>query len=291
MEDFYEFLMDAYGYGPVTVIGDRLRSLCPFHEEEEPSFFLDLDKLYYRCYGCKANGPLLKLLRVVFNMNAVEAEQISQRFQINREIRATTTVEEKVWHRQPFMSYLPEAMVARGFEESFLLENSIGYDPFHYRTVFMVYSPDDRLVGHYYRTDNDSPIDAPRYFGYFNVHDKVYCPSRVWEGNSLLVEGPVDALGALSRLNEFDEYNSVCSIFGLGFADNQAEVFAKYFNKIGIMLDNDRAAKRELPDIHNKLVTAGIRDIEIIKYTGEDPGSLDFCDISYCKPWEIIWDR
>ena len=38
--------------------GRRLRGLCPFHAEKTPSFFVDVERQYYHCFGCQASGDL-----------------------------------------------------------------------------------------------------------------------------------------------------------------------------------------------------------------------------------------
>ena len=36
--------------------GDRLSALCPFHDENEPSFVVDQKRNTYHCFGCDAHG-------------------------------------------------------------------------------------------------------------------------------------------------------------------------------------------------------------------------------------------
>ena len=37
---------------------ERLKGLCPFHNEKTPSFHVHLDKGFYYCYGCQAHGDI-----------------------------------------------------------------------------------------------------------------------------------------------------------------------------------------------------------------------------------------
>src|SRR5690606_5208904 len=37
---------------------ERLKGLCPFHNEKTPSFHVHLDKGFYYCYGCQAHGDV-----------------------------------------------------------------------------------------------------------------------------------------------------------------------------------------------------------------------------------------
>ncbi|MEX2045122.1 MAG: CHC2 zinc finger domain-containing protein, partial [Opitutus sp.] len=36
--------------------GARLKGLCPFHNEKTPSFHVDSDKGFYKCFGCGKAG-------------------------------------------------------------------------------------------------------------------------------------------------------------------------------------------------------------------------------------------
>ena len=43
---------------PLTKTGKNLRALCPFHNEQTPSFFVFPDSQRYKCFGCGASGDL-----------------------------------------------------------------------------------------------------------------------------------------------------------------------------------------------------------------------------------------
>lgn len=45
-------------YVPLTKTGKNLRALCPFHNEQTPSFFVFPDSQRYKCFGCGASGDL-----------------------------------------------------------------------------------------------------------------------------------------------------------------------------------------------------------------------------------------
>lgn len=42
----------------LTKIGSYYTGLCPFHEEQTPSFTMRLDKATYHCFGCGAEGTV-----------------------------------------------------------------------------------------------------------------------------------------------------------------------------------------------------------------------------------------
>ncbi len=39
--------------------GRRLRTLCPFHQEKTPSFFVDDDAGLWHCFGCGVGGDVI----------------------------------------------------------------------------------------------------------------------------------------------------------------------------------------------------------------------------------------
>jgi len=43
--------------------GSRLRGLCPFHSEKTPSFYVNLDRGSYKCFGCGKSGDAIEFVR------------------------------------------------------------------------------------------------------------------------------------------------------------------------------------------------------------------------------------
>lgn len=59
----YEKIIEVFGLKNPRIVGNELRSLCPFHRETKGSFFLNLDKGVWFCFGCGKGGSVLRLLR------------------------------------------------------------------------------------------------------------------------------------------------------------------------------------------------------------------------------------
>lgn len=63
--------------------GARLKGLCPFHQEKTPSFNVDPDKGFYKCFGCGKAGDIISFIRETEQLNFNEAvEALGQRFGI-----------------------------------------------------------------------------------------------------------------------------------------------------------------------------------------------------------------
>jgi DNA primase len=69
--------------------GARLKGLCPFHNEKTPSFNVDTDKGFFKCFGCGKAGDAISFVRETEQLNFTEAvEALGQRFNIPIEYEA-----------------------------------------------------------------------------------------------------------------------------------------------------------------------------------------------------------
>src|SRR5258707_1237711 len=50
----------------------RLKGLCPFHNEKTPSFNVDADKGFYKCFGCGKSGDLSCLVPAIEQLGSTE---------------------------------------------------------------------------------------------------------------------------------------------------------------------------------------------------------------------------
>jgi DNA primase len=63
--------------------GSRLKGLCPFHNEKTPSFHIDADKGFYKCFGCGKAGDVITFVRETEQLDFSEAvEALGKRFGI-----------------------------------------------------------------------------------------------------------------------------------------------------------------------------------------------------------------
>ncbi len=49
----------------------RWQGLCPFHEDHNPSFFVDVEDQRFVCFGCKSRGDVLDFVRMHEHLNTV----------------------------------------------------------------------------------------------------------------------------------------------------------------------------------------------------------------------------
>ena len=63
--------------------GSRLKGLCPFHNEKTPSFHVDPEKGFYKCFGCGKAGDVITFVSETEQLSFTEAvEALGQRFGI-----------------------------------------------------------------------------------------------------------------------------------------------------------------------------------------------------------------
>ena len=63
--------------------GARLKGLCPIHSEKTPSFNVDTDKGFFKCFGCGKAGDAITFVRESEQLTFTEAvEALGQRFGI-----------------------------------------------------------------------------------------------------------------------------------------------------------------------------------------------------------------
>ena len=69
--------------------GARMKGLCPFHAEKTPSFNVDADKGFYKCFGCGKAGDVISFVRETEQLSFTEAvEALGQRYGIAIEYEA-----------------------------------------------------------------------------------------------------------------------------------------------------------------------------------------------------------
>ncbi len=69
----FEELIQARCQGIKRAAGDRLVTLCPFHQEKTGSFNVNLTMKQYYCFGCKAHGDVFSFVMELEHLDFPEA--------------------------------------------------------------------------------------------------------------------------------------------------------------------------------------------------------------------------
>jgi DNA primase len=68
-------------YVPLKQAGQRLKGLCPFHQEKTPSFSVDPARQLFYCFGCQTGGDVFKFVQQYEKLEFGEAvEFLAKRF-------------------------------------------------------------------------------------------------------------------------------------------------------------------------------------------------------------------
>ena len=69
---------------PLRAAGREYRALCPFHEEQKPSFSVSPEKQIFYCFGCNSGGNVISFLQKHEGMSFMEAvEWLAERVGIS----------------------------------------------------------------------------------------------------------------------------------------------------------------------------------------------------------------
>jgi DNA primase len=73
----------------VRKVGARFRGLCPFHQEKTPSFYVNPDNGFYKCFGCGKAGDAITFVRETEGLTFIEAvETLAKRAGVTLEYEA-----------------------------------------------------------------------------------------------------------------------------------------------------------------------------------------------------------
>ena len=72
-------LMESYGLQLATM-GARRRCLCPFHRDSQPSFYVQPQQGFFRCFGCGASGSAIDFVMMMEKVDfATALERLAER--------------------------------------------------------------------------------------------------------------------------------------------------------------------------------------------------------------------
>lgn len=152
-------------YVSLRKAGRRLLGLCPFHSEKTPSFHVDPERQWWKCFGCGEGGDVFDFVRKIDNLTFPEAvEMLAQKAGVHIErpekIARELSERERLLKANNaacafFAELLKDSKKAqayldkRGLTESSITKYKLGYAPSNW----------DDLVQHLKKC-NVAPADA-----------------------------------------------------------------------------------------------------------------------------------
>lgn len=213
IEDIYTNYLENYERK-----GNELISLCPFHEEIDPSFNINLQTGQYHCFGCNAKGNIITFLSKMENITTKEAWK-----QIVNEYNLKYTMEDYSIEKKLPLEFLKE----------------LGITNNEYNMRIPYYDFNKTLIAEKYR---NHPIYPDRFFYSKGFKTNLY---GLWKLNDfsneyiILVEGESDAqtlwyyniqaLGVPGASNFKKEYKEVLSRFNKIYIHSEEDNGAKEF--------------------------------------------------------------
>ena len=169
----------------------NLFGLCPFHNEDTPSFAVNPKEGYYHCFGCNCGGNIFTFMMKKEGLSFAEAVEKASRLagveidtfeksetldvmrQINKKI-SYSDGEHKVIDRRiynAYADYIDESWVNEGIKPEMFGRYEIKLDNKKNRIIYPVYSNDNQLINIKGRTlyEDYKTLKIPKYINYFKV--------------------------------------------------------------------------------------------------------------------------
>lgn len=231
--------------------GDELLCLCRWHEDSNPSLYINVVKGAYICFSCGASGGLKALKQVLklppgqlipLDPAKVRQQTLMLKYQQRLEampesiLRAYQSTPTDLWTKRGFSEKVIK-MAGLGFD----LEANAGTIPFRTRSgtllgVIRRYS--DPQVKPKYRYPTGAPI------------------SRTLWGSWLMINTDTVALceGSLDAVALWDADIPAVALLGCRLSDAQERLLgALGVSKVTLFLDNDRAGREASESIAQRL--------------------------------------
>ncbi|OPX18242.1 DNA primase [candidate division WOR-3 bacterium 4484_100] len=117
-------------YVPLKKVGKNYRGLCPFHNEENPSFYVNPEKGIFFCFGCKKGGNAISFLMEYEKLDFPEAvkklaKNLGIEIDTSKGLRYKELYEVNEFAAQFFSSCLNKELGRRG--QNYLKERRVDF--------------------------------------------------------------------------------------------------------------------------------------------------------------------
>lgn len=128
-------------YLPLKKSGKHFRTLCPFHSEKSPSFYVNQERQIYHCFGCGAGGSVVTFLMEYEKLPFPDAiKKLAARLKINIESETVSYKYQQLYDANEFAAdfyalNLEKSQVAKDYLKNRKLSNEtikrfrLGYAP------------------------------------------------------------------------------------------------------------------------------------------------------------------
>lgn len=238
------------------VINQQLTCLCPFHEEKNASFGINLKNGYYNCFSCGESGKsfdtffhkIAEKYGIIFEQNTSAVEKLNRELQLlkipekEQVLINLPTINESIFQQYPDMldSYMKERITKKEIRDLF----EIKYSKKHNKYLIPIRDENKRLVGYVTRQ-----FIEPKYkYNSFKKSHILFGLDKVKSSQGIVTEGTLDVI------KTFDNGHPCCvALLGSDMSEVQEKKILKYFDSLILATDNDKAGKRAMEDMIQKL--------------------------------------
>ncbi len=252
-----ERIAESLGLERARVKGDELSACCPFHDDRNPSFSINMETGAWICYAGCGGGGLWKLVSRMRGIGQKAAKDYLKKAGIPSAVRpggpklkiAVAKWKEKREHgdkpkQRPCPPYditrVPPWVLERGFSEEILKEYQCGYSPFYDALVIPVLQSRALI----YRFNPGRVGPKYKFTKGFKSHNTLYGLHNVTlglDGSLILVEGPLDVLW----LRQHGYGNSLAIMGGGRLGREQGRIIKEGLKpkKVILAFDNDEGGQ------------------------------------------------
>ena len=304
-EEKVRAMLTYFGAKNIVKTGHTLRSTCPLHKSNNPSAFIwNLENNLWRCYtddcGC---GDIVNFFAVKFDLRVREdfnkiMQKISEVLQIDKTKFDITKIDRNMKEINDWLMFTQKKTLKENINKPYDLKllgtrfsinqcrdytkeylEEAFYSKEYDRIGFKIRNENGEVVGVTLRRSSDVDENIPKWlhrpkgidtgFLLWNLHNVKGKFEEVY-----IVEGIFDVLAVRKH-----GYDNVVASFGANLTTNQIELLMKYFTKIIICYDGDKAGHNATVKAINKC--KNLFDLRII----------DFRDINKKDPDTVTKDE
>jgi DNA primase len=302
-ERIIEILAKVGGAKPRKVGGDNVSIRCPFHDDNDPSFCMNVSNGLFICYGCDVTGNF----RTFLTMLGHTPEQIKHHYGVTLQNLANNAPPPKDLSRPEVVMevnrhidnellglfhFCPEALLEEGFTQETLKSFYIGVDKHHNRITFPLRDVDGNLVGisgramligqeprykvykEEYKTWGLPPYETDKSNLLWNVHTMFH---RLCEEDGRPPIVIVEGFKAVMWLTQAGIPN-VVGLMTKRMSKTQEWILQKMGGEFIVMLDNDHAGVQGTIKVTETFYSTGAK-LKVVLYDGKQPTDVPLSEL------------
>lgn len=276
IEDNIKSLVDKLSLQNVTIKGNELSCLCPFHPDKTVgSFSINLQNGLMNCFSCHASGNLITLAKI----KGVDYEEY---LILMSKIKEENKIIEALIIYEPVPDWLITYYRVLGYSDVSL--NRMCFDV-NILEKYNVYCDEEDNTVYFINSIKNIPVsvlvkynkaDIPIYNGEWRTQGYFFGMGTPATNDLIITEGIWDAMYVNKILNI-----QTWALIGTSLSNNQIKYLSKSNRKIYWMLDGDKAGKDARTRIHG--LVSKTNSCFCGGYNGKDPDMLSEKEL-----WDIL---